>query len=98
MAAILLVAAACALGAQTTPTHALTKADVDRLMTELSNWGRWGAADERGTVNLLTAARRKAAAALVVDGVSISLSRDTDSVASPDNAQPFVHKMSDPVG
>ena len=33
----------------------LTKADIEKLMSELSNWGRWGKADEIGTVNLITA-------------------------------------------
>jgi len=94
----MVLAAVVGLGAQTPASRSLTKADVDRMMTELSNWGRWGAADEMGTVNLLTPARRKAAAALVTEGASISLSRDTDSVAAPDNSNPFVHKMSDPVG
>ncbi len=76
----------------------LTKADLDRWMTELSNAGRWGKDDEAGTVNLITPARRKAAAALVTEGFSVSLSRDTDTTPAPDNTTPFVHKMSDPVG
>ena len=28
----------------------LTKDDIDRWMTELSNWGRWGKEDERGAL------------------------------------------------
>lgn len=36
--------------------HKMTKADVDRLMTELSNWGRWGKDDQLGAINLITAA------------------------------------------
>ena len=38
----------------------------------MSNWGRWGAEDQRGTLNLVTAEKRRQAAALVVDGVSVS--------------------------
>jgi hypothetical protein len=41
----------------------LTKDDVDRWMTELSNWGKWGKDDQAGTINLITPAKRKAAAA-----------------------------------
>jgi kynurenine formamidase len=67
------------------------------MMTELSNWGRWGKDDELGTVNLITPAKRKAAAALVHEGVSVSLSRDTDSQKAIDNSSPFVEKMSPPV-
>ena len=56
----------------------LTKADIDRWMKELSNWGRWGKDDQAGTINLITLAKRKAAAALVKDGVSVSMSVDAD--------------------
>lgn len=56
----------------------LTKEDVDRWMTELSNWGKWGPDDQAGTINLITAAKRKSAAALVKDGIPVSLSLDAD--------------------
>jgi len=46
-----------------------------------------------GTVNLITAAKRKSAAALVKEGFSVSLSRDVDTVKSADNAKPFSHEM-----
>src|SRR5262245_37811940 len=42
----------------------VTAAMVDRWMTELSNWGRWGKEDQLGTLNLITSAKRKQAAAL----------------------------------
>lgn len=51
----------------------VTQAEYDRWQTELSNWGRWGKDDELGTLNLITAAKRKQAAALVKDGVTVSL-------------------------
>ncbi len=41
--------------------------------SELSNWGRWGSDDQRGTLNLITPAKTRAAANLVIDGVSVSL-------------------------
>jgi len=56
----------------------LTKEDVDLWMTELSNWGKWGKDDQAGTINLITPAKRKAAAALVREGVSVSMSLDAD--------------------
>lgn len=40
---------------------------------ELSNWGRWGADDQRGTLNLITTEKVRQAAALVRDGVTVSL-------------------------
>jgi hypothetical protein len=42
--------------------------------TELSNWGRWGKDDQLGTLNLITPAKRRAALALVKEGVPVSLS------------------------
>jgi hypothetical protein len=44
---------------------------------ELSNWGRWGKDDEIGTLNLITPAKRRAAFALVKEGVPVSLSTNT---------------------
>jgi kynurenine formamidase len=42
-------------------------------MKDLSNWGRWGPDDELGAANLITPAKRKQAAALVKEGITISL-------------------------
>ncbi|MEX0153876.1 cyclase family protein [Microbacterium sp. LMI1-1-1.1] len=64
-------------------------ADLDRQNPEAEiaaraeafrNWGRWGEDDVLGTLNLIDAAKRREAAALVRDGVSVSLSQrfDTD--------------------
>jgi kynurenine formamidase len=80
-----------------TPRQTLTKADVERMMAELSNWGRWGKTDQLGAVNLITAAKRKAAAALVQEGYAISMARDTDTKKDIDNGSPFIEKMSPPV-
>ena len=60
---------------QTRPTIR-TEADFLRAMEELSNWGRWGTDDELGAANLISPTKRKAAAALVREGISISLSHD----------------------
>ena len=38
----------------------------------LSNWGRWGADDRRGTLNHITDAVRRQALTLVTDGVTVS--------------------------
>jgi len=81
---------------QSTPAQSprnLTKADIDRWMKELSNWGRWGAKDQLGAMNLVTPAKRKEAAALVRDGVSVSLAHDAETQKAIDNASPFVHEM-----
>jgi kynurenine formamidase len=73
----------------TADAGALDAATIDRWMTELSNWNRWGKDDERGTVNLMTDETRKRALATVKEGVTVSLSRDADPVKSADNGNPL---------
>jgi len=58
----------------------LTKKDIDQMMTSLSNWGRWGKTDELGALNLVTPAKRREAASLVREGVSISLAHNVIKV------------------
>ncbi len=91
------MAAALAIRAQTPDANQLTKAEFERLMKELSNWGRWGKDDQLGALNLITPAKRKAAAALVREGYSVSLARDLDTQQAVDNSAPFAQKMSPPV-
>lgn len=55
------------------------------------NWGRWGDDDERGTVNLITPAKRVEAAQLVRSGRTVSLSRPIATTPGPGNPQPAVH-------
>jgi kynurenine formamidase len=74
--------------------NGVTKAEYEKWtrgeQTSLpSNWGRWGKDDEIGTLNLITPAKRKQAAALVKEGVSISLARDADFEKAIDNPNPY---------
>src|SRR5215813_14641098 len=62
-----------------------TRADFDRYITELSNWGRWGKDDQMGAVNLITPAKRKQATSLVKEGVSFSLARNAETEPAVDN-------------
>jgi kynurenine formamidase len=82
-----------ALALAQSDTHSMTKSDFDRLMTELSNWGRWGKDDQIGALNLITPAKRKQAVALVKDGVSVSLAHDVLKEKADDNPNPFEHTM-----
>ena len=84
---------ACSLPLLAQHSHQVTAAMVEKWMTELSNWGRWGKEDQRGTVNLITAAKRKQAAALVKEGLTVSLARTIDTRTAPDNSSPFQHTM-----
>ena len=73
--------------------RAMTKADVDKLVVELSNWGRWGKDDQLGALNLITPEKRRQAAKLVREGISVSLARDVEKQEAPDNPSPFKHDM-----
>jgi kynurenine formamidase len=82
-------------GADTPPASSkkkLTRADIDAMMTTLSNWGRWGADDQRGALNLITPEKRKQAATLVREGVTVSLARNVIKERA-DSSAPFVHRM-----
>jgi len=63
----------------------VTAAQVDQWMEELSNWGRWGADDQLGTVNLITPAKRREALALATTGEVVSLSLPISVVPPPDD-------------
>src|SRR5687767_552278 len=55
------------------PKFRVTLGDLKRWETELSNWGRWGTTDQRGTLNMITPAKSREAARLARDGVTVGL-------------------------
>jgi kynurenine formamidase len=71
----------------------ITVDQVDRWMTELSNWGRWGKEDQRGTLNLMTPAARRGALKLVKDGVAVSLAHTIEKEPAADNPRPLGQQM-----
>jgi hypothetical protein len=76
--------AALAQQASHTPVN---KAQVDRWMTELSNWGRWGKDDQLGALNFITPAKRREAMALAKDGIVVSLEQPIKVVPKPDETK-----------
>lgn len=93
--AVVGVAAAVVLAAAGRPPAAaqessgpplVSQEQFERWLVELSNWGRWGPDDELGAFNLITPARRAAAAGLVSEGFTVSLAsnaQDHESVDVP---------------
>ena len=61
----------------------VNKAQVDRWITELSNWGRWGKDDQLGALNYITPAKRREAMALAKDGIVVSLEQPIKVVPKP---------------
>jgi kynurenine formamidase len=88
--AALMLAVAVSLAS---PQPQLKEADIDKMMTDLSNWGRWGKDDQRGTLNLITPAKRKQAASLVREGISVSLAHDFSTEKAADNTRPLEFTM-----
>lgn len=93
LSCVLLTVALPATFAQTPSNHDATRADFDRLMTELSNWGRWGKDDQMGAVNLITPATRKRALAGVKEGFSVSMARRAEIEPALDNPRPITRVM-----
>jgi kynurenine formamidase len=71
----------------------MTDSELLALMEKVSNWGRWGADDQRGTLNLLTLDKRIRAMKLPSTGQSVSMSLPLATAAAPDNPTPAFHLM-----
>ena len=67
--------------------------DVAALFERVKTWGRWGAEDERGTLNYLTPEVVAAAAAEVKTGRTVSCARDFPVHPHPENPFPAQHHM-----
>lgn len=88
------VAAACSslalvlpgtrVAAQAAASGLVTPAEYERWQTELTNWGRWGKDDEMGALNLITPAKRRQAAGLVKEGVTVSLASNAATAKAAD--------------
>jgi len=72
------------------PTNA---AEFDELFQRVKNWGRWGADDQLGSVNLITPAKRKQALSLAKTGQTISLVHNPITDKAEDNNSPFEQTM-----
>ena len=89
---------ASAIPSYTPPTvtpesHDLDQADIERLMDELSNWGRWGPDDQLGAANLITPAKRLEAISLATEGITVSLAHPLLIQEADDVPSPFGRRM-----
>lgn len=57
------------------------------------NWGRWGAEDEMGALNLITPEKRREGAACVVSGETVSCALELPVTPSVENPHPALHMM-----
>ena len=94
LALLLVVCGAGPVSTGQTPDRPLvTPAQYERWFDELSNWGRWGPDDEMGALNLITPARRRAAADLVTEGFTVSLASIATTERTIDNPCPVEWSM-----
>ncbi len=70
-----------------------TREEVLSYLKERRNWGRWGADDQVGAINMVTAEKRVAATRLVRTGRTVSLSRYFPKTRAPGNVNPAQHYM-----
>ena len=77
----------------TPESRELDQADIERLMDELSNWGRWGSDDQLGAANLITPEKRLEALALATEGITVSLAHRVLKDEADDVPLPFGHSM-----
>ncbi len=73
-----------AAGQESAGRPVISSAQFEAWQKELSNWGRWGADDQLGTLNLITPAKRRAAMGLAKEGVPVSLSANAFLEKAPD--------------
>ena len=72
----------------TTRAKDLTDDELEAMWHRCSNAGRWGANDELGTLNYVTAGKRTGAARLVRTGEVVSIGRDISKTASKVDPHP----------
>src|SRR2546430_226896 len=88
-----LFAGAVAIAAQPAGRSPRNAAEFDALFQQVKNWGRWGPDDQLGSANLVTAAKRRQAVALVKSGITVSLAHKPLTQRAHDNSNPFEHTM-----
>jgi kynurenine formamidase len=81
-------------------THRITTDDdIERLLPQLSNWGRWGKDDQLGTLNYITPQTRLRAVALIKTGQAIPLGREISPANTKGLRKPKyeLHRYEDPL-
>ena len=73
--------------------QAPTRQEIESVLWDRSNWGRWGKDDEMGAINLITPEKRIAAARLIRSGKSVSMGRFIPKTPGPGVGTPAQHWM-----
>ncbi len=85
--------------AQNQTSATVTPADYLKWRNEYKNWGRWGADDQRGVSNLITADKSLSAIKLVKNGIVISLAHAVPQKIDPEvPAGSVFHRVTENIG
>jgi kynurenine formamidase len=76
-----------------TATNFVNADEFVELFAALSRWGEWGAEDERGALHFITRDRVAAAASLVREGITVSMSLPLNTHAAMHCPTPADHHM-----
>lgn len=91
--ALVICAVAVTVGQAPASRSPLNATEFDQLFQQVKNWGRWGADDQLGSVNLITPAKRKQALSLAKTGETVSLAHNPITDKAEDNSNPWEHTM-----
>lgn len=75
------------------PAPTVSRTEFGKMMQAVSNWGRWGPDDQLGTLNLITPSKRRSAAGLVREGITVSMALEIDKQRSELNRFPVEHEV-----
>jgi kynurenine formamidase len=64
-----------------------------KIYEQIKAWGRWGADDQRGALNYISREKRRQAAGLVQEGITVSASLPLNTVYRVENNLPVMHLM-----
>jgi kynurenine formamidase len=78
---------------ETTMSRTFSPDEMRKIFESVKNWGRWGAEDECGALNLITPAKRREAAAAVIAGEPVSCALELAVHPSIENPSPALHMM-----
>src|SRR5690242_18488993 len=70
-----------------------SETEVEGYFQSLSNWGRWGADDQRGTINHITAGVTLSSLSLAKSGECVSCAWPLAPIVTADDARPVIHHM-----
>ena len=90
--ALLVFASVLTLAQSSEPRFPRNTVEFDELFQRVSNWGRWGADDQIGSLNLVTPEKRKQALSLPRMSVTVSLAHTPLTGSAEDNPSPFARR------